>query len=188
MPGDDWQQLANLRALYGYMWAHPGKKLLFMGGELAQEREWNHDTSLDWHLLDRHEHAGVQALVRDLNHAYRAEPALWELDFDPAGFAWLEANDAAANVIAFARFSQDGGRAAVCACNFSPVPRQGYRVGLPRGGTWRELLNTDAGRYGGSGTDNGAFAAEAVPWHGQQFSAALTLPPLGVAWFVPEAR
>ena len=154
MPGDRWQRFANLRALYGYMWAHPGKQLLFMGGELAQEREWNHDSSLDWHLQDVPEHAGVQTLVRDLNHAYRGEPALWEVDFEPAGFRWLESNDDAANVIAFARFSRDGGRVVVCACNLSPVPREGYRLGLPRGGSWRELLNTDDARYGGSGAAN----------------------------------
>ena len=132
MPGDRWQQFANLRALYGYMWAHPGKKLLFMGGEFAQEREWSHERSLDWHLLERPEHRGVQTLVGDLNRAYRDEPALWELDGEPAGFAWLELNDAAANVIAFARFSAGGERTLVCVCNFSPVPRPGYRVGLPR--------------------------------------------------------
>ena len=123
MPGDRWQQLANLRALYAYMWAHPGKKLLFMGGELAQETEWNHDRSLDWHLLDRPEHAGVQRLVRDLNHLYRAEPALYEVDFDPGGFRWLDANDAPRNIFAFVRFSDDGERALVCVCNLSPVPR-----------------------------------------------------------------
>ena len=188
MPGDRWQQLANLRALYGYMWAHPGKKLLFMGGELAQEREWNHDASVDWHLRDQPDHAGVQALVRDLNHAYRNEPALWEVDFEPAGFAWLESNDAAANVIAFARVSRDGGRVVVCACNFSPVPREGYRVGLPRAGGWRTLVNTDDARYGGSGARGGPVLAEEMPWHGQQFSAALTLPPLGVVWLVPEGQ
>ena len=134
MPGDRWQQLANLRALYGYMWAHPGKKLLFMGGELAQEREWSHERSLDWHLLERPEHRGVQTLVGDLNRFYRDEPALWEIDGEPAGFAWLELNDAPANVIAFARFSVGAARTVVCVCNFSPVPRPGYRVGLPRPG------------------------------------------------------
>ena len=188
MPGDRWQKFANLRALYGYMWAHPGKQLLFMGGELAQEREWSHDSSLDWHLRDVPEHQGVQALVRDLNHAYRFEPALWEVDFQPTGFRWLEANDAAANVVAFARFSRDASRVVVCACNFSPVPRAGYRLGLPRGGTWRELLNTDDARYGGSDAGNRVIAAEDMPWHDQPFSAAVTLPPLGVVWLVPEGR
>jgi len=186
MPGDRWQQLANLRALYAYMWAHPGKQLLFMGGELAQEREWSHDSSLDWHLRDMHEHAGIQALVRDLNHAYRAEPALWEVDFEPAGFRWLEMNDATANVLAFLRLSRDGGRVLACACNFSPVPRESYRLGLPRAGTWREVINTDDARYGGSGHGNGAVVAEETPWHDQPFSAPVTLPPLGVVWLAPE--
>jgi 1,4-alpha-glucan branching enzyme len=189
MPGDRWQQLANLRALYGYMWAHPGKKLLFMGGELAQEQEWSHERSLDWHLLERPEHQGVQTLVGDLNRAYRGEPALWQLDHDPAGFAWLELGDAQANVIAFSRSSQDGERVLVCVCNLSPVPRSGYRVGLPRAGSWREVLNTDAEAYGGSGIGNGgAVAAEPVAWHGQDHSAELQLPPLGVIWLVPGAE
>ena len=185
MPGDRWQQLANLRALFGYMWAHPGKKLLFMGGELAQEGEWNHDGSLDWHLLERPGHEGVQALVRDLNRAYRAEPALWEVDFSPDGFRWLELNDADANVLVFARFSHNGSNLLVCACNLSPVPRTAYRVGLPGAGAWRELLNTDATRYGGSGIENGTIEAESLPWHDQQFSAEVTLPPLAVVWLVP---
>jgi 1,4-alpha-glucan branching enzyme len=186
MPGDPWQQRANLRALYGYMWAHPGKKLLFMGGELGQEQEWRSDGSLDWHLLERQEHAGIQELVRDLNLRYRDEPALWELDFEPAGFRWLEANDADANVVAFARYGADGTRVLVCACNFSPVPRYGYRVGLPHGGPWRERLNTDDERYGGGGIGNpGTIEAERTPWHDQPYSAGLTLPPLGVLWLVP---
>ena len=185
MPGDRWQQLANLRALYGHMWAHPGKKLLFMGGELAQEQEWSHERSLDWHLLEEPGHAGVQALVRDLNRIYRAERALWERDFDAGGFAWLEANDAASNVLAYARFAADGSPL-VCAANFSPVVREGYRVGLPRGGAWRELLNTDAAAYGGSGVGNpGLVAAGDRAWHEQPWSAELTLPPLGVIWLVP---
>ncbi|HEY7207662.1 MAG TPA: 1,4-alpha-glucan branching protein GlgB, partial [Gaiellaceae bacterium] len=187
MPGDRWQRFANLRALYAYMWAHPGKKLLFMGGELAQWAEWDHDGSLDWHLLEQAEHAGVQQLVRDLNRAYREEPALWEVDFDPAGFRWLEPNDAAANVVAFARLSRDGERRLVCVCNLSPVPRHGYRVGMPVCCRWRELLNTDSSFYGGSGVGNlGSVEATAVPWHDQPFSAEVTLPPLGVVWLVPE--
>jgi 1,4-alpha-glucan branching enzyme len=186
MPGDPWQKLANLRALYAYMWAHPGKKLLFMGAELAQEREWSHDRSLDWHLLERPGHAGVQALVRDLNRLYREEPALWEVDFDPEGFRWLEPNDAAANVVAFARYAR-GGRPLVCACNFSPVPRPGYRLGLPQGGRWRELLNTDSTHYGGSEVGSlGGVEAREHSWHEQPFSAEVTLPPLGVVWLVPQ--
>jgi 1,4-alpha-glucan branching enzyme len=187
MPGDPWQQRANLRALYGYMWAHPGKKLLFMGGELGQEQEWRSDGSIDWHLLERPEHAGIQELVRDLNLRYRDEPALWELDFEPAGFRWLEASDADANVIVFARFAAEGPRVLVCACNFSPVSRHGYRIGLPRGGTWRELLNTDEKRYGGGGIGNpDPLEAEHKPWHDQPYSGELTLPPLAVVWLVPD--
>jgi 1,4-alpha-glucan branching enzyme len=187
MPGDRWHRFANLRALYGYMWAHPGKKLLFMGAELAQEQEWSADRSLDWHLLDSAEHAGVQRLVGDLNRAYRSEPALWERDFDPGGFRWLEARDAASNVLAFARFSGDGGRALVCVCNFSDARRDHYRVGLPSGGGWREALNTDAAAYGGSGAAVGAVMAEEHAWHEQTWSAELTLAPLSVVWLVPEA-
>jgi 1,4-alpha-glucan branching enzyme len=188
MPGDRWQQLANLRALYGYMWAHPGKKLLFMGGELAQEGEWNHNVSLDWHLLDRPEHAGIQRLIRDLNAVYRNEPALYEVDFEPAGFRWLDANDVQRNVVALLRVAADGERALACVCNFSPVPREQYRIGLPQGGHWREALNTDSELYGGSNVGNlGGVEAESSPWQGQPYSAELTLPPLGVVWLVPEA-
>jgi 1,4-alpha-glucan branching enzyme len=188
MPGDRWQRLANLRALYAFMWAHPGKKLLFMGGELGQEREWSHERSLDWHLLEQPEHAGVQGLVGDLNRLYRAEPALWEVDFEAAGFEWIEPNDASANTLAFARWSQDRERVVVCACNLSPVPRHAYRLGLPRAGRWREALNTDSEFYGGSNAGNvGGVESEPVPWHEQPFSAEVTLPPLGVVWLVPAA-
>jgi 1,4-alpha-glucan branching enzyme len=187
MPGDRWQKLANLRALYGYMWAHPGKKLLFMGGELAMEQEWSAERSLDWHLLEHAEHSGVQQLVRDLNRLYRAEPALWEVDFEPAGFRWLEPNDAGANTLAFARLSHDGSRVVVCACNFSPVPRVGYRLGLPRAGRWVEVVNTDSALYGGSNVGNlGGVETTSRPWHDQPFSAEVTLPPLGVVWLAPE--
>ena len=188
MPGDRWQQLANLRALYGYMWAHPGKKLLFMGGELAQEREWDHDGSLDWHLLEQRGHSGVQALVRDLNRIYRDEAALWEVDFEPAGFQWLEPNDADGNTLAFSRLSADAKRLVVCVCNLSPVVRERYRLGLPRGGRWVELLNTDSTYYGGSDVGNlGGVAAEERPWHGQERSAEIVLPPLATLWLAPEA-
>jgi 1,4-alpha-glucan branching enzyme len=187
MPGDRWRQLANLRALYGYMWAHPGKKLLFMGGELAQEGEWNHNISLDWHLLERPEHAGIQRLVRDLNNVYRSEPALYEVDFEPHGFRWLDANDVQRNVVAFLRVAADDKRAIACACNLSPVPREQYRIGLPHGGRWRELINTDSELYGGSNVGNlGGVDAERTPWQGQPYSAELTLPPLGVVWLAPE--
>jgi 1,4-alpha-glucan branching enzyme len=185
MPGDRSRKLANLRALYGYMWAHPGKKLLFMGGELAQEQEWSAERSLDWHLLDQPGNAGVHRLVGDLNRLYRAEPALWERDFDASGFRWLEVTDSASNILAFARFSADDVRALVCVCNFSDVPRTGYRVGLPRGGEWREIMSTADEAYGGSGGRNETVAAEERPWHEQPWSAELTLPPLAVLWLVP---
>ena len=186
MAGDRWQKLANLRALYGYMWAHPGKKLLFMGGELAQEQEWSHQRSVDWHLLERPEHAGVQRLVRDLNHRLREEPALYEQDFEPAGLWWIEANDAASNVFAFGRASRDGNRVLVCAANLSPIPRERYRLGLPRPGHWIEILNTDSAHYGGSDLGNQhGVEAEPVPWHGQNTSAEVTLPPLAVIWLIP---
>ena len=187
MPGDRWQQLANLRSLYAYMWAHPGKQLLFMGLEFAQEAEWSEERSLDWHLLEDPGHAGVQSLVRDLNAAYKAEPALWELDSDPAGFWWLEPNDAENNVVAFARGSRDAERVLAFAANLSPVPRENYRLGLPRSGRWRELLNTDSSYYGGSDKGNlGGIETEPIPYGGQPFSAEVTLPPLAAVWLVPE--
>jgi 1,4-alpha-glucan branching enzyme len=187
LPGDRWQKLANLRALYAYQWAHPGKQLLFMGGEIAQWREWDAETSLDWHLLEQSDHQGVQSLVRDLNRVYRETPALWEVDFEPSGFRWLEPNDAATNVLAFARFGKDPKRPLVCVCNLSPVPRYGYRVGMPVSDRWREALNTDSTFYGGSGEGNlGEVEVEALPWHDQPYSAELTLPPLGVVWLVPK--
>ncbi len=184
---DPWKKLANLRALYAYMWAHPGKKLLFMGGELAQEAEWSHERSLDWHLLEQPAHAGIQSLVRDLNGRYRQEPALWELDSDPSGFWWLEPNDADRNVIAFARRSRDSTRVLVFVANLSPIPRHGYRLGLPRSGHWREAINTDSAYYGGSDVGNlGGVEPEPIPWNDQPFSAELTLPPLGAIWLVPD--
>jgi 1,4-alpha-glucan branching enzyme len=187
MPGDRWQKFANLRALYAYMWAHPGKKLLFMGCELGEWEEWNYDGSLHWNLLEYPEHQGVQSLVRDLNRTYRSQPALYEADDDPTAFRWLEANDAANNVLAFARFDAKGGRPVVCVLNLSPVPRYDYRVGMPVCCRWQETLNTDSAFYGGSGVGNlGGVEAEAVPWHDQAFSAALTLPPLGAVLLVPE--
>jgi 1,4-alpha-glucan branching enzyme len=187
MPGDRWQKFANLRSLYAYMWAHPGKKLLFMGGELAEWEEWNYDGSLHWNLLEYPEHQGVQSLVRDLNLAYRSEPGLWQVDDDPSGFRWLEANDAANNVVAFARLDAKGERPVVCVLNLSPVPRYEYRVGMPAAGRWREAVNTDSAYYGGSGVGNlGGVDAEAAPWHDQPYSALLTLPPLGAVWLVPE--
>jgi 1,4-alpha-glucan branching enzyme len=187
MPGDRWQKLANLRSLYAYMWAHPGKKLLFMGCEFAQEQEWSHERSLDWHLLETREHAGIQALVRDLNRLYRDEPALWEVDSDPSGFWWIEPNDADDNVVAFARQSRGGERVVVFVANLSPVPRPAYRLGLPRATKWREAINTDSTFYGGSDVGNLGFVQpEPIPWHGQPVSAEVTLPPLAAVWLVPE--
>jgi 1,4-alpha-glucan branching enzyme len=188
MPGDRWQKFANLRSLYGYMWAHPGKKLLFMGGELGQEAEWSEERSLDWHLLEQADHGGIQALVRDLNRVYRSRPALWEVDFEANGFQWLEPNDAANNVLAFARWSSDRSDVVVCVCNLSPVPRDAYRLGMPRTGRWVEALNTDSTYYGGSDVGNlGGVVAEERGWHDQPYSAEVTLPPLGVVWLVPES-
>ncbi|WP_253773557.1 1,4-alpha-glucan branching protein GlgB [Goodfellowiella coeruleoviolacea] len=188
MPGDDWNKAAGLRALLAFMWAHPGKQLLFMGGEFGDPREWSHERGPDWDLLDDPLHAGVRALVRDLNHAYRTHPALYTVDSDPAGFSWIDANDAAGNVLSFLRIGDDGSMVA-CVANFAGVPHQDYRLGLPMPGRWREVLNTDASVYGGSGVGNlGAVTAVAEPWHGRPASARVTLPPSGVLWLVPEVH
>ncbi|RPJ87046.1 MAG: 1,4-alpha-glucan branching protein GlgB, partial [Acidobacteria bacterium] len=154
MPGDDWQRFANLRALYGYMYAQPAKKLLFMGGEFGQWNEWHHDTSLDWHLLEYAPHSSLQKWVADLNHLYRSEPALYELDFDPAGFEWVDCNDADNSTISLLRKGTSTSDLILIVCNFTPVPRMGYRVGVPRGGFWKEVLNSDSEFYGGSGLGN----------------------------------
>ncbi len=182
MPGDRWEKFANLRSLFGYMWAHPGKQLLFMGGELAQEREWTHDHSIDWHLLDDPSHAGVRDLVADLNRTYMDLDVLWRLDSSPEGFRWIDANDADNNVVSFYRTA--GGNAhLVCVCNLSPVVRTGFRLGFPRAGRYREIINTDAQRYGGSNVGNlGEVSTEPTPWHGLDQSAEILLPPLAVLW------
>jgi 1,4-alpha-glucan branching enzyme len=183
MPGDRWQQLANLRALYAYMWAHPGKKLLFMGGEFAQEREWDHDRPLDWELRDRPEHAGIERLIGDLNERYRAEPALWAGDDDPSAFAWLEGTDADHNVFAFARRDPGSARTVVCILNLSPVARHEYRIAMPEPGTWVELLDSDSRFYGGSDVGNGGSVVAAPRDDGGAGGVAqLVLPPLGVLW------
>jgi len=184
MPGDRWQQLANVRAFLGYMFGHPGKKLLFMGCEFAQEREWNHDQSLDWHLLENRGHAGVQRLVRDLNALYRATPALYQQDFVPAGFEWIEHSDADHSVLSFVRHGVDASRLIVVACNFTPQVWHGYRLGVPRAGRYREVLNTDSKHYGGSnaGTPLGCATSEPMPWHGKPCSIQLTLPPLATVF------
>jgi 1,4-alpha-glucan branching enzyme len=182
MPGDDWQKRANLRALLAYMWAHPGKQLLFMGSEIAQGREWNHDTQLDWELLEDPGHKGVQSMVADMNRLYKKLPPLWEQDNVPEGFRWIDANDADNNVFSFYRTSASGDHL-VCVANLAPVPRHGFRVGLPKKGRYAEVLNTDADLYGGSGVGNlGSVLAEPTAWHGLEYSAEMTLPPLGVVW------
>jgi 1,4-alpha-glucan branching enzyme len=179
MPGDRWQRFANLRAYFGFMFAHPGKKLLFMGGEFAQEREWNHDASLDWHLLDQPEHSGVQSLVRDLNSVYRSLPALHERDCEGDGFEWIEASDSAQSVFAFLRRGSDPDAVAVSVSNFTPVPRQHYRLGVPLPGYYKERVNTDSEIYGGGNMGNGGgVMAENIPAQGRAFSILLTLPPL----------
>lgn len=185
MPGDDWQKFANLRALYGYMYGHPGKKMLFMGGEFGQWVEWNHDTSLSWHLLQYNLHAGLQWYVRDLNRLYRDEPALHQVDCNWSGFQWIDFNDAEQSVIAFLRRSL-AGKYLVCVCNFTPVPRFAYRIGVPDPGWYKEIINSDSISYGGSNVGNGGgVQAEPVPFHGQPYSIVLTLPPLGVLFFRP---
>jgi 1,4-alpha-glucan branching enzyme len=180
MPGDRWQKFANLRAYFGFLWTHPGKKLLFMGGEFAQQREWNHDHSLDWHLLADPMHAGVQSLVRDLNRLYRTTPALHQQDFVPAGFEWIDLHDAAQSVLSYLRRGREPGQVVVVVCNFTPVPRPAYRLGVPAGGTYRIRINTDRDAYGGAGggASEDAVPAEAIPCHGRPWSIALSLPPL----------
>ena len=222
MPGDRWQKLANLRALYGWMWAHPGKKLLFMGGELGQEREWSHDRSLDWHLLEEADHRGLYDLVAELNRLAAGLGALWRSDFAPDGFRWLDAGDRSMSIYAAARSEgrsnmddgvEDGPETLVCVANLTPVPRHGYRVGLPGpaeaepadeaagvagagpavgrpgpAGGWREVLNTDDERWGGSGVINPAVVPDDVAWQGCRRSALLTLPPLAVIWLAKTDR
>jgi 1,4-alpha-glucan branching enzyme len=183
MPGDDWQRFANLRLLYAYMYAQPGKKLLFMGAELAQWREWRHDDSLDWHLLQFPAHEGVRLALADLNRVYRETPALHELDCLPSGFEWVDCNDAYASTLSFLRKAASQDEAVLVVCNFTPVPRIDYHVGVPWGGFWREMLNTDAQEYGGSGMGNGGgVTAEESPVHGRPFSLSLTLPPLAAVF------
>ncbi|MBC7137201.1 MAG: 1,4-alpha-glucan branching protein GlgB [Defluviimonas sp.] len=187
MPGDRWQKFANLRAYYGFMWGHPGKKLLFMGGEFAQDREWNHDQSLDWHLLDDPAHEGMRRTVRDLNALYRAVPALHRRDCDPEGFRWIDGGDADNNVFSFVRYGAAGEPAAVVICNFAPIVREGFRLGMPAEGRWAERFNSDAGEYGGSGVGNGgAVHARGEESHGLPASAILTLPPLATIILTPE--
>ncbi|MCW7537842.1 1,4-alpha-glucan branching protein GlgB [Aquabacterium sp. A7-Y] len=188
MPGDTWQQFANLRAMYGYMWAHPGKKLLFMGGEFGQRREWTHDGELEWWVTQTSHHAGVQRFVKDLNALYRREPALHEVDFAHPGFEWIEGNDAEHSVFAFLRKPADGGAPLLVVCNLTPLPRTNYLLGVPVAGRWSELINSDAQDYGGSGWGNlGGVEAAPLPSHGQLQALSLTLPPLATLILKPEA-
>jgi 1,4-alpha-glucan branching enzyme len=187
MAGDRWQRFANLRAYLAFMWTHPGKKLLFMGSEFAQEREWNHDIGLDWQLLGDPFHEGVQRLVRDLNHLYRSTPALYRLDCDAEGFHWIDAANAAESIVSYLRRGRDPAELAVIVCNFTPVPRENYRIGVPRPGRYRERVNTDATDYAGSGVGNaGEVHAEPHPMHGQPCSICLNLPPLGALIFTAD--
>jgi 1,4-alpha-glucan branching enzyme len=189
IPGDDWQKAATLRALYGFMYAHPGKKLMFMGGEFGQGREWNYDTSLDWHLLDRPLHGGLRQYVKDLNRVYAQEPALHEVDFDPSGFQWIDANDNENSVVSFVRRAKDSHQWLVAIVNFTPVARDGYRVGVPQAGAYAELLNSDSEIYGGSNTGNGGVVfTEPIAAHGHEQSLRLKLPPLGVLLLKPSGN
>lgn len=186
MPGDRWQKFANLRTLYGYMYTHPGKKLLFMGGEFGQWREWDHQSSLEWHLLDEDLHGKLQAYVRDLNRLYRSQPALYERDFQPEGFEWIDCHDWEGSVLTFLRRAKDPADFLVIAVNFTPVPRENYRVGVPEAGFYRELLNSDSDFYGGSNLGNaGGVVADPIPAFGRPYSLSLTLPPLAILILKP---
>ena len=186
MPGDRWRQLANLRAYLAYMWAHPGKQLIFMGTELGQESEWSDERELDWWLLEKAEHAGLRSMVTDLNRAYRDAPAMWIRDNEPEGFAWIDANDASSNVLSFTRYGSEPDDIVVCVSNFSAMPRENYLLALPRAGAWREVINTDAENYGGSGVGNlGEVTADEPGRLGQPAAARIRVPPLGTLWLQP---
>ncbi|MGB6376098.1 MAG: 1,4-alpha-glucan branching protein GlgB [Syntrophobacteria bacterium] len=189
MPGDDWQKFANLRLLFGHMYAQPAKKLLFMGGEFGQWNEWYHEESLDWHLLELPLHAGLQRWVKELNRTYRTEKALYELDFDPAGFEWIDCNDTQQSTLSLIRKSRSTSEIILVVLNFTPTPRYNYQVGVPRGGLWQEILNSDAEEYGGSGHGNfGGIEAVPIEIHGRPYSLKLTLPPLGAVFFKSEGE
>jgi 1,4-alpha-glucan branching enzyme len=189
MPGDEWRKFANLRLLYGFMFGHPGKKLLFMGDEFGQWSEWDHDASLEWHLLEKPPHLGLKRWVRDLNTLYRGAAMLYELDFDAAGFEWVDCTDFQRSIISFLRRGRNPDDRLLFVCNFTPMVRQNYRVGVPSGGPWKEVLNSDAVLYGGSGQGNfGVLSAAPLPMHGRSFSLNMTLPPLGMVVFRPESR
>jgi 1,4-alpha-glucan branching enzyme len=188
MPGDDWQKFANLRLLYGFMFGHPGKKLLFMGGEFGQWMEWNHDSALDWPAVERPLHSGMLRWVRDLNTFYRGQPSLYQVDFDASGFEWVDCNDWERSVVSFLRKGKDPREMTLFVCNFTPMPRYNYRVGVPLACHWKEMLNSDAPLYGGSGQGNmGGLESVPVPVHGRPYSLNMMLPPLGMVAFRPEA-
>ena len=184
MPGDDWQKFANLRAYYGFMWTHPGKKLLFMGCEFAQRNEWNHDQSLDWHLLENENHKGVQQLIKDLNHTYRNIPALYELDCDCSGFQWLDSQNSEQSILVYLRKGKQGTAPALIVVNLTPTSYENYCVGVAEGGFYRECINTDSAIYGGSdiGNNGGVFTQE-QPYAGQSHQLTLSIPPLATMIF-----
>jgi 1,4-alpha-glucan branching enzyme len=187
MPGDDWQKFANLRLLFGFMFTHPGKKLQFMGMDMGQGSEWNHESSLEWHLLEHASHKGLQQWIRELNGMYRNTPALYEMDFIPDGFRWIDANDSQNSILSYARYSADRQHVVIAVCNMTPIPRYNYRIGVPEEGRWRELLNSDGKNYGGSGQGNfGGVEAVPIPYHQEDFSINITLPPLGIVLFTKE--
>jgi 1,4-alpha-glucan branching enzyme len=186
MPGDDWQKFANLRTLFGYMYAQPAKKLLFMGSELGQWSEWNHEGSVEWHLSQFPLHSGLQLWVTDLNRLYREEPALHEVDFSAEGFEWVDCGDSDQSAISLLRWGKSRDRAVLVVCNFTPVPRNNYRVGVPSKGDWKEILNSDGRDYGGSGQGNlGRVGAVPISFHGRPYSINLTLPPLSAVFLKP---
>jgi 1,4-alpha-glucan branching enzyme len=187
MPGDEWRKFANLRLLFGYMFTHPGTKLLFMGGEFGQSAEWNHEKSLDWHLLQYDFHKGAQHLLRDLNHLYRSEPSLYECQFNQKGFQWIDYADRENSVIAYQRQGSDNKEMLVVAMNFTPEVRNHYRIGVPYRGQWKEIFNSDENKYGGSGIFNmGLLMTSPVKYHGRDYSISLTLPPLAISIFKLE--
>jgi 1,4-alpha-glucan branching enzyme len=183
MPGDEWQRFANLRLLLGYMYTHPGTKLLFMGAEFGQSSEWDFETSLDWHLLEYDFHSGVQQLVKDLNKIYKSYPALYEKQFSPEGFQWIDYGDHEHSVLTYTRKGHDNKNDLFIACNFTPVPRENYRIGVPKSGQFKELLNSDDKKYGGSGMTNKTIKASNTPWNGLDKSVKINIPPLGIVIF-----
>jgi 1,4-alpha-glucan branching enzyme len=186
MPGDEWQRFANMRLLFGYMYAHPGTKLLFMGGEMAQTTEWKHDESLQWHLLEHGYHLGVQNLIKDLNHLYKETPALHDLSFEKEGFEWIDYSDNENSVVTFARFGKSEDDVSIVVCNFTPALHYTYRVGVPKEGKWKEVLNSDDKRYSGTGLTNGSVETTSTPYHGKDQSLVIKLPPLGITIFSLE--